>query len=128
MTTSGATGLRTFTIDKTHSDASFVVRHFVSKVHGRFGDFSGAIQLDPAKPDASSVVFTIKAASDCIKSMSRPASELNSGGNRPRWRKLTGRDSPRRARGRWQWSSKMRFIRATCGSCAINQAHAPEHN
>ena len=52
-----------FTIDKSHSDASFTVRHFVSKVHGRFGDFAGAIQLDPAKPDASSVVFTIKTTS-----------------------------------------------------------------
>jgi polyisoprenoid-binding protein YceI len=53
----------TFTIDKTHSDVSFTVRHFVSKVHGRFGNFEGAIQIDAAKPDASSVAFTIKAAS-----------------------------------------------------------------
>lgn len=53
----------TFTIDKSHSDASFTVRHFVSKVHGRFGDFDGAIQIDPARPEASSVVFTIKTAS-----------------------------------------------------------------
>ena len=29
----------------------------------RFADFSGAIQADPAKPEASSVNFTIKAAS-----------------------------------------------------------------
>jgi polyisoprenoid-binding protein YceI len=53
----------TFTIDKAHSDASFTIRHFVSKVHGRFGDFDGAIQIDAAKPEASSVVFTIKTAS-----------------------------------------------------------------
>lgn len=53
----------TYTIDKNHSDVSFTVRHFASKVHGRFADFEGSIQADPAKPEASSVVFTIKTAS-----------------------------------------------------------------
>ena len=53
----------TYTIDKAHSDVSFQVRHFVSKVRGRFTDFEGTIQVDPAKPEASSVAFTIKAAS-----------------------------------------------------------------
>lgn len=53
----------TYTIDKNHSDVSFTIRHFASKVHGRFADFSGAIQADPAKPEASTVNFTIKAAS-----------------------------------------------------------------
>ncbi len=53
----------TYTIDKVHSDVSFQVRHLVSKVRGRFTDFEGAIQVDPANPAASSVAFTIKAAS-----------------------------------------------------------------
>jgi polyisoprenoid-binding protein YceI len=53
----------TYTIDKSHSDVSFTIRHFASKVHGRFADFEGAIQADPARPEASSVVFTIKATS-----------------------------------------------------------------
>jgi polyisoprenoid-binding protein YceI len=53
----------TYTIDKGHSDVSFTIRHFASKVHGRFADFEGSIQADPAKPEASSVVFTIKTAS-----------------------------------------------------------------
>jgi polyisoprenoid-binding protein YceI len=53
----------TYTIDKAHSDVSFTIRHFASKVHGRFADFEGAIQADPARPEASSVVFTIKATS-----------------------------------------------------------------
>jgi polyisoprenoid-binding protein YceI len=53
----------TYTIDKTHSDVSFQVRHFVSKVRGEFTDFEGTIQVDAVKPEASSVVFTIKAAS-----------------------------------------------------------------
>jgi polyisoprenoid-binding protein YceI len=53
----------TFVIDPVHSDASFQVRHFVSNVRGRFTDFTGTIVGDPAKPEASSVEFTIKAAS-----------------------------------------------------------------
>ncbi len=53
----------TYAIDKGHSDVSFTIRHFASKVHGRFSDFDGTIQADTARPDASSVVFTIKAAS-----------------------------------------------------------------
>jgi len=53
----------TFTIDKNHSEASFTVRHFVSRVGGKFDDFSGAINGDLAKPDAASVEFTIKTAS-----------------------------------------------------------------
>jgi polyisoprenoid-binding protein YceI len=61
-----ASGLRaadTYTIDKAHSDVSFTIRHFASKVHGRFADFEGSIQADTAKPEASSVVFTIKSTS-----------------------------------------------------------------
>jgi polyisoprenoid-binding protein YceI len=53
----------TYTIDKTHSDVTFQIRHFVSKVRGSFTDFEGTIQVDQARPEASSVVFTIKAAS-----------------------------------------------------------------
>ena len=53
----------TFVIDPVHSDASFQVRHFVSNVRGRFTDFTGTIVGDPAKPEAASVEFTIKAAS-----------------------------------------------------------------
>jgi polyisoprenoid-binding protein YceI len=53
----------TYTIDKNHSDVSFTIRHFASKVRGRFADFSGAIQADPAKPEASSVTFSIKTGS-----------------------------------------------------------------
>jgi polyisoprenoid-binding protein YceI len=53
----------TWVIDKNHSSAAFQVRHFVSKVGGRFGDFGGTIVADAAKPESSSVEFTIKAAS-----------------------------------------------------------------
>jgi polyisoprenoid-binding protein YceI len=53
----------TYTIDKAHSDASFRIRHFATKVRGRFSQFEGAIQADPAQPSLSTVAFTIKSAS-----------------------------------------------------------------
>jgi len=57
------TAARTFAIDKTHSEAVFQVRHLVTRVHGRFTDFSGSITFDEASPGRSSVAFTIQAAS-----------------------------------------------------------------
>lgn len=54
---------RTFQIDKTHSEATFQVRHLLTKVRGHFSDFSGTITMDQAAPTASSVAFTIQAAS-----------------------------------------------------------------
>jgi len=42
---------------------SFTIRHFVSKVPGRFKDFDGSIKYDAQNPAASSVNFTIQAAS-----------------------------------------------------------------
>ena len=53
----------TWTFDKVHSDVSFQIRHFLSKVRGRFTDFDGTIVADRARPEASSVEFTVKAAS-----------------------------------------------------------------
>jgi polyisoprenoid-binding protein YceI len=53
----------TFVIDKTHSEATFQVRHMMSKVSGKFDDFTGKMNLDRAKPSNSSVEFTIKTAS-----------------------------------------------------------------
>ena len=53
----------TFNVDKVHSEATFQVRHMMSKVSGKFDDFSGKINVDRAKPSASSVEFTIKSAS-----------------------------------------------------------------
>ena len=52
-----------YNVDKVHSEVGFRVRHFVSKVSGRFDDFSGTISVVPGKPAASSVEFTIKTAS-----------------------------------------------------------------
>lgn len=61
MTT--ATTVRTFAIDKTHSEAAFQVRHLITKVRGRFADFGGSITFNDAQPAQSSVSFTIQAAS-----------------------------------------------------------------
>ncbi len=53
----------TFTFDKPHTEFGFKVRHFVSKVGGRFTKFDGTIVLDRAKPAESAVNLKIDAAS-----------------------------------------------------------------
>ena len=53
----------TWSVDKAHSEVAFQIRHFVTKVRGRFTDFSGTIVANAAKPEASSVEFAIKATS-----------------------------------------------------------------
>jgi len=53
----------TYKVDSSHSAVSFTIRHFVSNVPGRFKDFEGAIKHDKQKPEASSVNFTVQAAS-----------------------------------------------------------------
>jgi polyisoprenoid-binding protein YceI len=56
--------LRTWKIDTTHSNISFLVRHMlVSKVHGQFTSWSGAIDFAEAVPSAGRVVVVIDAAS-----------------------------------------------------------------
>jgi len=51
-------------IDVTHSAIHFHVRHMViSKVHGRFARWSGAVELDLADPTRSVVNVAIEAAS-----------------------------------------------------------------
>jgi polyisoprenoid-binding protein YceI len=52
-----------YKVDVDHSGVSFSVRHFVSNVSGRFRDFDGVIKYDKANPAASSVEFTVRAAS-----------------------------------------------------------------
>lgn len=52
-----------YNIDKSHSEVSFQVRHLVTQVRGNFNDYEGAINLDPANLEKSSVDFHIKAAS-----------------------------------------------------------------
>lgn len=61
--TTAATAVRTFTVDKTHSEIAFQVRHLVTRVRGRFTDFTGTVQFDEAHPERSSVSLDIKTAS-----------------------------------------------------------------
>ena len=63
VTASSLFAADTFVVDKVHSEATFQVRHMMSKVRGKFDDFSGKINVDRAKPSASSVEFNIKTAS-----------------------------------------------------------------
>ena len=74
MTTSAVpTSTRTFTIDKAHSEATFQVRHLVTKVRGHFADFAGTIQFNDEAPEQSSVSFTIQTASIDTKTADRDA-------------------------------------------------------
>lgn len=63
MTTATETATRTLTFDKAHSEAAFQVRHLLTKVRGRFADFSGTIAFDEQEPERSTVALTIQAAS-----------------------------------------------------------------
>ena len=51
------------TIDASHSEVSFQIRHLVTQVRGNFNEYEGTINLDPATLEKSSVDFKIKAAS-----------------------------------------------------------------
>jgi len=53
----------TYRIDPGHSAVTFQIRHFVSQVHGRFDRFSGTVVKDDENPAASSVEFSLDAAS-----------------------------------------------------------------
>lgn len=53
----------TYSIDTTHSNVGFKVRHLVARVSGEFTEFDGTITADFQNLDASNVEFTIKTAS-----------------------------------------------------------------
>jgi len=53
----------TYSIDKAHSEATFQVRHLLTKVRGRFSDFEGTIEFDHQQPERSSANVIIQAAS-----------------------------------------------------------------
>ncbi|HEY9419845.1 MAG TPA: YceI family protein [Thermoanaerobaculia bacterium] len=52
-----------YKVDADHSGVSFTIRHFVTNMPGRFRDFDGVIKYDKQNPAASSVEFTVQAAS-----------------------------------------------------------------
>ena len=58
-----------YSIDKAHSEAGFEVRHFFSKVHGRFTDVQGSIVYDDQDParisvDASAVAASVSTSNE----------------------------------------------------------------
>jgi polyisoprenoid-binding protein YceI len=57
-----AAPVQTYTIDKVHSEVAFQVRHLLTKVRGRFAEFSGTIEFEPQHPELSSVSVTIDAS------------------------------------------------------------------
>jgi polyisoprenoid-binding protein YceI len=61
--TTTATAIRAFSIDKTHSDLLFQVRHLVTRVRGRFTAFAGTVAFDEDEPQRSSVSIEIDASS-----------------------------------------------------------------
>lgn len=63
MTATATQNKTTYGIDKAHSEATFQVRHLLTRVRGRFSDFEGTIDLDEAAPEQSSVRFEIRAES-----------------------------------------------------------------
>jgi polyisoprenoid-binding protein YceI len=51
-------------IDKSHSELSFAIRHFMGRVRGTFRDWSGTITApDPARWENATIDVTIQAAS-----------------------------------------------------------------
>ena len=65
-----ATG--TWTIDASHSEVGFSVRHLgISKTRGRFGAFTGTLQVDAENPANSSVQVEIDATSIDTKDAGR---------------------------------------------------------
>jgi polyisoprenoid-binding protein YceI len=58
-----ASPTRTFIVDTSHSEVTFQVRHLLTKVRGRFSNFSGTVELDEARPDRSKVSFVVQAGS-----------------------------------------------------------------
>jgi polyisoprenoid-binding protein YceI len=61
--TSISDSLPVWQIDPGHSDISFRIRHFMSRVRGTFNEWSGSISGDPANWTRGSVSVTIQAAS-----------------------------------------------------------------
>ena len=53
----------TYKVDPGHSEVSFQIRHLLTQVRGKFDQFEGVIQLDPAKLESSSVAFKVAPSS-----------------------------------------------------------------
>jgi polyisoprenoid-binding protein YceI len=64
MTTAQKTKTAAWTVDKTHSNVDFRVKHLVvSTVRGHFREFDATLELDEEQPENSRVTATIDVAS-----------------------------------------------------------------
>ncbi len=71
-TTSVAPGTAVWSIDPSHSNVEFSVRHLmIATVKGRFADVEGTVTIDEQEPSRSSVDVRIKAASIDTRSEQR---------------------------------------------------------
>ena len=55
--------VQTYAIDPAHTSVTFSIRHLVTRVQGQFRDVAGTIEVNRQNPAASSVTFTLQAAS-----------------------------------------------------------------
>jgi polyisoprenoid-binding protein YceI len=63
LSTAAQAAVETYTIDPVHSSVGFSVRHFLTKVPGRFTQFSGTIVVDRDNLENSTVNATIQVGS-----------------------------------------------------------------
>jgi polyisoprenoid-binding protein YceI len=55
--------VRSWELDKAHSNFYFRVDHVYSKIQGHFNEYTGEVKFDPANPGESSFHFAIQTAS-----------------------------------------------------------------
>ena len=63
LATASQAAVETYNIDPVHSSVGFLIRHIISKVPGRFTQFSGTITVDRDNLENSSVDATIDVGS-----------------------------------------------------------------
>jgi polyisoprenoid-binding protein YceI len=63
LVSAASAATETYTIDPVHSSVAFTIRHFVSKVPGKFSKFSGTVTVDKDNPANNVADATIETAS-----------------------------------------------------------------
>jgi polyisoprenoid-binding protein YceI len=63
LASAASAAVETYAIDPAHSSVGFEIRHIISKVPGKFTDFTGTITVDRDNLENSSVSATIQVAS-----------------------------------------------------------------
>ena len=61
--TASSAGAESWKVDGSHTTVGFRVAHLFTSVQGRFDEFAGSIDFDPANPSATQVKATVAAAS-----------------------------------------------------------------